>query len=181
MAAAARRRGCDRHRRRWVLVHRGPLEHDAAGRNPVDVRSSRDGQRFHDDGPRGPARTDASVELLDAGPLEPRDGAALAWDGTELVVWGGAIEPANRGLTGPDRQFGDGAAFNPTTRSWRTMAPGPLPTNLLTPVAVATPDGVVIARGTNVARWNPTANTWTALDDAPAPVSDLTAVGTNLW
>ncbi len=118
----------------------------------------------------------SGVELLDSGPLAPRDGSALAWTGTELVVWGGAIEPVNRGLVGPDRQFADGAAYNPSTRTWRTMAGSPLPADYTRPFAVSTPDGVVIARDANVARWNPSSNTWTQLDDAPNVVNDLTLV-----
>ena len=121
-----------------------------------------------------------AVELLDAGPLTPRAGAAVAWTGTELVVWGGAVEPVNQGRTGPDRQFSDGAAFNPTTHRWQMMSPGPLPANYNASYAVTTDAGVVIARGTQVALWDPNRNTWRALDDAPAPVSDLTSVGAEL-
>jgi len=120
------------------------------------------------------------IELLDPGPLAARADAAVAWTGEELVVWGGDIEAFNQGLPGPDRQFGDGAAYDPATRRWRTMSDGPLPTNDQTPRAVATAQGVVIARGTDVALWNPKTNSWRKLDDAPSAVSDLTFTGTEV-
>lgn len=120
------------------------------------------------------------IELLDPGPLTPRADAAVAWIGEELVVWGGDIEAANQGLPGPDRQFGDGAAYNPATREWRRMADGPLPTNADTALAVATDRGVVIARGTSVALWDPRTNTWRKFDDAPSAVTDLTSTGTQV-
>jgi hypothetical protein len=51
---------------------------------------------------------------LDAGPLEPRSHASVTWTGTELVVLGGD-------------GHNDGAAYNPTTRTWRPMATPPFP------------------------------------------------------
>lgn len=108
-------------------------------------------------------------------PLALRADVALAWTGSEVVVWGGDIEAANMGLPGPDRMFADGAAFNPATRLWRKMSPGPLPAGAGRPFAAMTDAGVVIVQGTATAIWNPDANTWRALDDAPSPVTDLVA------
>jgi hypothetical protein len=159
----------------WFLVDRSNTS-PPAGPSPTSGPPAT-GNTSATTAPKNDAGPHAAVELLDAGPLEPRDGSALAWTGSELVVWGGAIEPVNRGLTGPDRQFTDGAAYNPSTHTWRTMAAGPLPSSLSTPVAVSTGDAVVIARGTSVARWDPDRNTWKQLDDAPAAVSDLAFVG----
>jgi len=59
-------------------------------------------------------------EALDAGPLPPREGAALVWTGEELVVWGGPREQSN------DDGYRDGAAFDPDAGSWRAMSPSPL-------------------------------------------------------
>ncbi len=129
--------------------------------------------------PAPPTETSAraGVTLLDAGPLEPRVGAAVAWTGKEVVVWGGAIEPVNHGLTGPDRQFADGAYYEPATGVWRRMSDSPLPANRLTPHAVATSKGVLITRGTNTAMWQPERNVWTQLENAPGTVTDLTNTG----
>src|SRR5688572_3134360 len=42
------------------------------------------------------------------------DGAAIAWTGSEMLVWGGRVDDAR------------GAAYNPTTNKWRQIAPSPL-------------------------------------------------------
>ena len=41
------------------------------------------------------------------------------WTGTELIAWGGVAR------TGTVRPVSDGAAYNPATRTWRTIAPAP--------------------------------------------------------
>lgn len=131
--------------------------------------------------PRGtvPMPVDSSgVEIMERPPLSPRGDVAAAWTGRELMIWGGDLEAFNMGLSGPDRSFTDGATYDPTTRTWQAMASGPLPATATTPVAVATPRGVVIARDAKVAIWNPETNSWRALADAPEPVSDLTDIGT---
>lgn len=111
----------------------------------------------------------------DGPPLALRADVALAWTGAEVVVWGGDIEAANMGLSGPDRTFAEGAAFNPATRAWRPMAAGPLPAGTGTPVATLADAGVVVARDTATAIWDPGTDTWRAVDDAPSPVTDLVA------
>lgn len=110
-------------------------------------------------------------------PLSTRIRVATAWTGSELVVWGGYVDAFNFGMEGPNRTFTDGAAYDPTTGTWRSMAPAPLPESTDTPVAAATGAGVVVARGTATALWDPISDTWRALPDAPAPVTDLVGSG----
>jgi len=55
---------------------------------------------------------DAGWHELDPGPLSPRGGASLTWTGTELIVLAG-------------ERHHDGAAYNPATRTWRTIADPP--------------------------------------------------------
>jgi hypothetical protein len=100
------------------------------------------------------------VEPLPEPPIEVRGDAAVVWTGAELVVWGG-----------------DGAAFAPTTDTWRMLSSSPLPNNSDTPVGVMTSAGVVIARGRSTALWNPEDDTWRDVEDAPGPVSDLASNG----
>jgi hypothetical protein len=114
-----------------------------------------------------PTDAPSGVEMLDRGPLEPRADAPLVWTGKEVVVWGGDIEAHQAGET--NRPFADGAAYDPATRRWRMMSPSPLPTNMDGVSAVATEQGVVIARGSKVALWLPDTDTWRAFDDAPRP------------
>jgi hypothetical protein len=118
--------------------------------------------------------TDADgVAVLPAPPLVGRIDRAVVWTGRELVVWGG-----------------DGAAYEPSSQRWRTLAPSPLPSSTETPVAAMTDRGVVIARGRATALWDPDTNQWRRLDDAPfrcaarcsttGVVKDLTSLGDQL-
>jgi hypothetical protein len=51
-------------------------------------------------------------------PPEVRDGAAIVWTEDELVYWGGWPRGADVG-----RASADGFAFDPATRTWRTLPP----------------------------------------------------------
>lgn len=60
---------------------------------------------------------------LPAAPISPRADALGVWTGTELVIWGGFDRmPA----AGDSHQAADGAFYDPTTDSWRRLAPSPL-------------------------------------------------------
>lgn len=57
--------------------------------------------------------------LMPLSPLEGRVGHTAVWTGGEVIVWGG-----HSGGTGgkPTRRFSDGAAFQPSTDTWRATA-----------------------------------------------------------
>jgi hypothetical protein len=110
----------------------------------------------------------SGVQILDRGPLSPRANAAVAWTGTSLFVWGGNSPKVDLG-----RQMNDGATYDPNSGHWRMLSASPFPASYDPPVAVATPDEVIVAQGRVVASWHEKTNTWTRLDDAPAPVTDL--------
>lgn len=56
-------------------------------------------------------------------PLTLRSHVAGAWTGTELIVWGGISHDADGAFAGnPD----DGAAYDPTTDTWRVLPPAPM-------------------------------------------------------
>lgn len=74
--------------------------------------------RFADGAAYDPAAD--SWRSMAAGPLGPRLGPAAAWTGEELVVWGGAAD-AQAGEV-----YGDGAAYDPATDTWRELAQAPL-------------------------------------------------------
>lgn len=97
----------------------------------------------------GPGPVDA--EAADAGapawqrlpdaPLTARDGAIGLWTGTEVLLIGGSAAPPcppDASCVPSDRLLADGAAYNPTRRTWRSIAPAPEP--------VAGADAVVVGQ-----------------------------------
>jgi hypothetical protein len=74
-------------------------------------------------GPTGPVVTAAALRsyrwsALPSAPIEPRSYPASAWTGDRLLVWGG--QGADQTL------YGDGASYDPATRSWTTLPASPL-------------------------------------------------------
>ena len=67
----------------------------------------------------------ASWQALPRAPIAGRIAASSVWTGTEMIVWGGVTQNA-AGSPGPcDRCASDGAAYDPASRTWRTIAPSP--------------------------------------------------------
>lgn len=61
-------------------------------------------------------------------PLSPRVGASAAWTGDEVMVIGGwdFLCPPGASCVGPTKApFTDGAAFDPSTQTWRPVADAP--------------------------------------------------------
>ena len=54
-----------------------------------------------------------------AAPIAGRIAAGVVWTGTEMIAWGGVV----RGDT--IASASDGAAYDPASRTWRTLAPAP--------------------------------------------------------
>jgi len=76
-----------------------------------------------------PADPDTWRPLAD-GPLSARSGAAAVWTGEEMVIAGGTDAPPCPDLAQcdyVDGRLADGAAYDPATDSWRTIADAPLP------------------------------------------------------
>jgi len=60
--------------------------------------------------------------LLPAAPLSPRADANAIWTGAEVVILGGESTRAD----GSSRNYGDGAAYDPSTNRWQHI-PAPVP------------------------------------------------------
>lgn len=75
------------------------------------------------DGARLDLATDAWRRLAGA-PLAGRYGHVAVWTGTEMIVWGGVVNPSGRAADGTSPN--DGAAYDPAMDRWRRIAPSPL-------------------------------------------------------
>lgn len=59
---------------------------------------------------------------LPPSPIGLRQDASLVWTGTEMLVWGGSSVGRDQcGPSFPTSFSADGAAYNPSTRSWRVL------------------------------------------------------------
>ena len=82
-----------------------------------------EGGRYFDDGAAYNPAGDTWAPMAPApASLEPRDNAAGAWTGEQLVVWGGY----GRSDTCTPCFYGDGAAYDASSDTWTPMAPSPL-------------------------------------------------------
>jgi hypothetical protein len=112
--------------------------------------------------------------MMAPSPLGPRSVPASAWTGEELLVWGGQ-DPAG------SRFYGDGAAYDAATDSWRMLPPSQLSPRV--PLSAWTGSEWILW-GTGVrpddrpvdgAAYDPTTNTWRSI--APGPIELTDAIG----
>lgn len=93
----------------------------------VVVLATRDDATSTVEASAGETSTSGWTRLPDP-PLSPRVGASAAWTGEEVVVVGGweFLCPPGADCSGPtEAPFTDGAAFDPSTQTWRPIADAP--------------------------------------------------------
>jgi hypothetical protein len=101
---------------------------------------------------------------LPQAPIADRSFEGVVWTGTEMIVWGG---------TRSGKALSDGAAYNPATSSWRTIAPLPAGVRGYAAGAVWTGEAAVFWAGNSPdgpavgAVYDPGADTWRSLPDGP--------------
>jgi hypothetical protein len=125
--------------------------------------------------PRPPAEGADAAELaaghwatLPPAPIPARSGATVVWDGSELLVWGGAARKDE------DVFRANGAAYNPATGRWRVLPAAPLSPRS-GQAAVWTGHELLIWGGYNSAEqltadgaaYDPSSNSWRMLPAAP--------------
>jgi len=105
-------------------------------------------------------------------PLSPRYGSVGTWTGDELVVVGGTENPPCPPTAdctyGPE--FGartDGAAYDPNTDSWRSIAPAPRP--VTAGLAAWSGDEMLVVTRRHALVYSPYDDVWRVLDRPPAP------------
>ncbi len=121
---------------------------------------------------------------LPPAPLTPRTGAAAAWTGRELIIWGGYDHLGDN--PGAFRVAGDGAAYDPARGAWRRLPPAPLSARA-DATAVWTGREVLVVGGipavrtdrdrgfTDGAAYDPARDTWRRLAPSPQPRGSLMA------
>jgi hypothetical protein len=121
---------------------------------------------------------DRTWETMPDSPLEGRSGAASAWTGDELLIWGGWD-----GGFRPDPYLANGAAYDPSTRTWRMLPPAPISERR--PFSVWTGKELIVWGSTgrelflqDGAAYDPTTNAWRLIAEAPVDITDGSAVWT---
>jgi hypothetical protein len=124
---------------------------------------------------------DAAVqrwEPLPPSPLEGRSGSAFAWTGQELLIWGGW----DGGFRDPP-YFGDGAAYDPVSGTWRMLSAAPI--DARTAFSVWTGEEMIVWGSTDRAdrrldgaAYDPITNAWRIIADGPIDITDGSAVWT---
>ena len=116
-------------------------------------------------------------EQMATSPLAPRAYPASAWTGSEFLIWGGSDGRQ-------ERFFDDGAAYDPSTNSWRRLPQAPIAARA--PLSAWTGRELIVW-GTTIrvdprpgdgAAYDPTSDTWRWIADAPIELTDATAVWT---
>jgi hypothetical protein len=102
-----------------------------------------------------------------------RNSATVVWSGTEMLVWSGNRAPNGSDSSAFTDVRADGAAYNPTTNTWRAIPQAPVPARNLS-VAVWTGHDMIVWGGTGPngdvgrgAAYTPSTNAWRALPLSP--------------
>jgi hypothetical protein len=129
----------------------------------------------------GPVAIPAGWSRLPDAPIAPRSEYAAVWTGKQMIVWGGYSWDGSFPLI--SRTYGDGAAYDPATRTWTKLAAGPLAARTGS-VAVWTGKDMLIFGGVSSsgaysdgAAYDPASNTWRKLAPIPGSLGNLTASG----
>lgn len=139
------------------------------------VYSDASGDRWINDGYSLDPSTGVSTRLPNA-PIAPRFRPAAAWSGHELLVWGG--------LDDQGKPLSDGAAYNPSTETWRMLPDAPI--DARAPLSVWTGEELIVW-GTSVrtvdrprdgAVYTPQTDSWRTIPDAPIELTDGSAAWT---
>lgn len=149
---------------RWRMLPPSPLD----GRQPLAVWTgeemivwgSTDREQRRVDGAAYDPEADTWRRIADA-PIELTD-ATASWTGEEMIVFGAALHGGNR----PESRTAIGAAYDPSTDTWRQIADSELDTNANTSVWS---DGRLLAFDYNLdaAAYDPAEDRWVATGRVP--------------
>jgi hypothetical protein len=146
-----------------------PTSSSPGVRSAVTVKGS-DAGKPADGGTASALATD-TWSLLPVAPIAGRNDSAVAWTGTQMLIWGG--------VTGADddQPMADGAAYDPASRTWSKLPNSPL-TARTNPAAVWTGSELFVWGGDDAhdnsataasdgALYNPATHAWRKLPTSP--------------
>jgi hypothetical protein len=119
---------------------------------------------------QGAAPRTADWRALAPSPLNPRHGSVGVWTGQEMLVVGGSFgqpcPPTADCAVVSGTDLVDGAAYEPTTDTWRMLAdaPGPVTDGL----AAWSGSEMVVLTQRHTFAYDPEADTWRSLDAPPS-------------
>ncbi len=123
-------------------------------------------------------------EVLRPGPADGRGFPSVVWTGEELIVWGGEQPGEATSQPGDATPHDTGAAYDPSTDSWRGIASGPLSPRS-EPIAVWTGEEMIVCCGrggsmsaVGAAAYDPAADEWRTLADPPSTTQFASSVWT---
>ncbi len=110
------------------------------------------------------------TRLTNMAPLSARTHQVAVWTGKEMIVWGGSKAPSSSLLN-------DGAAYNPTTDTWRPMTTNNAPSPRRDQFALWTGTQMLIWGGGDFpsggGAYDPVADTWTPITDNMASIPSI--------
>lgn len=117
----------------------------------------------------GPAAPGGTWTELPSAPLSPRLGAVTGWTGSEALFLGGDVAdlcPPDAGCARSPESATDGAAFDPATQTWRTLADAPHPVAAGTPSTVDG-DTVHLVQDDRLVSYDASEDAWSVSPPAP--------------
>jgi hypothetical protein len=122
--------------------------------------------------PPAPANPPGTWRVIAAAPISGRADHTAVWTGSEMLIWGGDTASGGAAEVEPTN---DGAAYDPSTDTWRALAPSPLSPRTLHS-ASWTGSEMVVWSGTDRdgtalvdgAAYDPASDSWRQIGDAPA-------------
>ena len=122
--------------------------------------------------PAGPAGLEWTA--LPDPPVSPRDGSVSAWTGQEALFLGGRtgdLCPPTASCTQPERTARDGAAYDPSRRTWRPVSPAPVDLPLYGPAATVG-DQVFLLIAGQLHVYDASHDAWSLREPPPGPRDD---------
>ena len=104
-------------------------------------------------------------------PVSPRDGSLGAWTGQEALFLGGRtgdLCPPTASCVQPERTARDGAAYDPSRRTWRPVAPAPVDLPLYGPAATIR-DQVFLLVADQMHVYDASDDAWSLREPPPGP------------